>query len=66
MADKLSGLPAEALAKVGGKSGLHGTTVPDNVRRARERSLAQGKCHRKQVAPGFGPNLRRRDSERVG
>ena len=31
----------------GGKSGLHGSTVPDNVRRGRP----QGKCHRKQTAP---------------
>jgi hypothetical protein len=30
----------------GGKSGLHGSTVPDNVRRGRP----QGKCHRKQTA----------------
>lgn len=30
----------------GGKSGLHGNTVPDNVRRGRP----QGKCHRKQTA----------------
>ena len=30
----------------GGKSGLHGHTVPDNDRRAR----AQGKCHREQTA----------------
>src|SRR5437660_1905032 len=30
----------------GGKSGLHGDTVPDNVRRGRP----QGKCHRKQTA----------------
>ena len=29
-----------------GKSGLHGNTVPDNVRRGRP----QGKCHRKQTA----------------
>jgi len=29
-----------------GKSGLHGDTVPDNVRRGRP----QGKCHRKQTA----------------
>ena len=30
----------------GGKSGLHGHAVPDNVRRGRP----QGKCHRKQTA----------------
>ena len=30
----------------GGKSGLHGQTVPDNVRRVR----AQGQCHREQTA----------------
>src|ERR1043166_3053183 len=30
----------------GGKSGLHGHTVPDNVRRGGP----QGKCHRKQTA----------------
>ena len=30
----------------GGKSGLHGQTVPDNVRRGRP----QGKCHREQTA----------------
>ncbi len=30
----------------GGKSGLHGNTVPDNARRGRP----QGKCHRKQTA----------------
>ena len=30
----------------GGKSGLYGNTVPDNVRRGRP----QGKCHRKQTA----------------
>ena len=30
----------------GGKSGLHGNTAPDNVRRGRP----QGKCHRKQTA----------------
>ena len=31
---------------VGGKSGLHGNTVPGNARRGRP----QGKCHRKQTA----------------
>ena len=40
----------------GGKSGLHGHTVPDNVRRAQ----AQGKCHREQTAvpclPACGEN----------
>jgi hypothetical protein len=30
----------------GGKSGLHGDTAPDNIRRGRP----QGKCHRKQTA----------------
>ena len=34
----------------GGKSGLHGDTVPDNARRGRP----QGKRHRKQTACGFG------------
>ena len=32
----------------GGKSGLHGQTVPDNVRRGRP----QGQCHREQTAVG--------------
>jgi hypothetical protein len=32
----------------GGKSGLHGNTVPDNVRRRR----LQGKRNRKQTADG--------------
>ena len=32
----------------GGKSGLHGSTAPDNVRRGRP----QGKCHRNQTASG--------------
>jgi len=35
-----------ALALAGGKSGLHGTTVPGNSRRGQP----QGKCHRKQTA----------------
>ncbi len=35
----------------GGKSGLHGNTVPGNARRGRP----QGKCHRKQTA---GPSAR--------
>lgn len=35
-----------ARRKTGGKSGLHGETVPDNVRRGRP----QGKCHRKDTA----------------
>ena len=35
----------------GGKSGLHGNTVPGNARRGR----LQGKCHRKQTA-GRDPN----------
>jgi hypothetical protein len=37
----------------GGKSGLHGRTVPDNVRRGRP----QGKCHRNETAcpPRGGP-----------
>ena len=38
----------------GGKSGLHGKTVPDNVRRGRP----QGKCHRKQTAAGPVPAVR--------
>jgi len=37
------------LAEAGGKSGLHGNTVPDNVRRRR----LQGKRNRKQTAVGF-------------
>jgi hypothetical protein len=38
---------------MGGKSGLHGHAVPDNVRREKPRASAaqsQGKCHRKQTA----------------
>src|SRR5215207_9256133 len=42
-----AGRPLRAKAR-GGKSGLHGDTVPDNVRRGRP----QGKCHRDQTAPG--------------
>ena len=39
----------------GGKSGLHGNTVPGNTRRGRP----QGKCHRKQTAgSGLGPPAR--------
>jgi len=34
----------------GGKSGLHGDTVPDNFRRGQP----QGKRHRKQTAAGQG------------
>src|SRR3546814_17423041 len=34
----------------GGKSGLHGNTVPGNARRGRP----QGKCHRKQTAGPSG------------
>ena len=35
----------------GGKSGLRGQAVPDNIRRVR----AQGKCHREQTAnPAYG------------
>jgi len=37
-----------ASARAGGKSGLHGSTVPGNARRGRP----QGKCHRKQTARG--------------
>ena len=37
---------APMLAMGGGKSGLHGNTVPGNARRGRP----QGKCHRKQTA----------------
>ena len=40
-----AGRMAAALT-AGGKSGLHGDTVPDNVRRGRP----QGKRHRKQTA----------------
>jgi len=39
------GWPA-AILRDRGKSGLHGDTVPDNVRRGRP----QGQCHRKQTA----------------
>ncbi len=35
----------------GGKSGLHGNTVPGNARRGRP----QGKCHRKQTACAGAP-----------
>ncbi len=35
----------------GGKSGLHGRTVPGNARRGRP----QGQCHRKQTAGGLTP-----------
>ncbi len=38
----------------GGKSGLHGDTVAANGRRGRP----QGKCHRKQTACGFKPEVR--------
>lgn len=38
----------------GGKSGLHGNTVPGNARRGRP----QGKCHRKQTARAFAPRVR--------
>ena len=41
MAASCNGKPAR-----GGKSGLYGNTVPDNVRRGRP----QRKCHRKQTA----------------
>ena len=38
-----------------GKSGLHGSTVPDNLRRGRP----QGQCHRKQTAlPSLGDEAR--------
>ena len=44
-----------ARASGGGKSGLHGSTAPDNVRRRR----LQGKCHRKQTArKGKGERVR--------
>ena len=46
---QLAGQPRSAKGRKaagGGKSGLHGNTVPDNVRRGRP----QGKCHRKQTA----------------
>ena len=45
---------ASDLAVRGGKSGLHGNTVPDNVRRGRP----QGQRHRKQTAPGCVPGVR--------
>src|SRR3546814_5991690 len=38
--------PARRKRRAGGKSGLHGNTVPGNARRGRP----QGKCHRKQTA----------------
>src|SRR5690606_10148789 len=38
----------------GGKSGLHGNTVPGNARRGRP----QGKCHRKQTACAFARQVR--------
>ena len=38
--------PGDRSAMRGGKSGLHGNTVPGNARRGRP----QGKCHRKQTA----------------
>jgi len=40
--------PAKPKGCRGGKSGLRGQAVPDNIRRAR----AQGKCHREQTAAG--------------
>jgi hypothetical protein len=48
-----AGRPLRAPAR-GGKSGLHGMTVPDNVRRGRP----QGQCHRKQTAPGSGVRVK--------
>jgi hypothetical protein len=45
---------ASDLAVRGGKSGLHGNTVPDNVRRGQP----QGQRHRKQTAPGCVPGVR--------
>ena len=44
-------LPHRPKGRGGGKSGLHGQTVPDNVRRgfARKRN-PQGKCHRERTA----------------
>ena len=47
-----AGRPLRARAR-GGKSGLHGSTVPDNVRRGKP----QGKCHRKQTAPQRSSDL---------
>ncbi len=38
-----------ALDQKGGKSGLHGNTVPGNARRGRP----QGKCHREQTASRY-------------
>jgi len=44
---RLDGRPAHVpKGRRGGKSGLHGHTVPDNVRRGQP----QGKCHRNQTA----------------
>ncbi len=39
--------------RTGGKSGLHGHAVPDNIRRedaSREARQSQGQCHREQTA----------------
>ena len=38
--------PCRGMPRRGGKSGLHGNTVPGNARRGRP----QGKCHREQTA----------------
>jgi hypothetical protein len=45
-ADTTSSRPGGRSLRGGGKSGLHGNTVPGNARRGRP----QGKCHRKQTA----------------
>jgi hypothetical protein len=45
--DQPAGRPLRTSVR-GGKSGLHGETVPDNVRRGRP----QGQCHREQTAFG--------------
>src|SRR5579862_8659975 len=56
--------PAKPKGCRGGKSGLHGRAVPDNVRRVR----AQGQCHREQTAAvrsvcrGKGETVRDRKS----
>src|ERR1700674_1851615 len=45
-AGRMAALPVLAYPRRRGKSGLHGSTVPDNLRRGRP----QGQCHRKQTA----------------
>src|SRR4029453_12218255 len=45
-AGRMAALPQVLRVRQRGKSGLHGSTVPDNVRRGRP----QGQCNRKQTA----------------